>query len=90
MISLEEYLGHKIDLDLERATRTWLIDHPKYNTFEHHSIVDTNENDSLYQLFKIPKKILYSREFLDECYSNKNSNWVDGSLKRQIEECKKL
>ena len=86
-ISLEEYLGHKIDLDLERATRTWLIDHPVYNTNEHHDIVDTNENDSLWPL---SKKVLYSKEFLDECYSDKNPNWVDGSLKRQIEECKKL
>ena len=82
-ISLEEYLGHKIDLDLERATRTWLIDHPVYNTNEHHDIVDTNENDSLWPL---SKKVLYSKEFLDECYSDKNPNWVDGSLKRQIEE----
>jgi len=47
--------------------------------------VDTNENDSLWP---IPKKVLYSKDFLDFCYSNNNPNWVDGSLKRLIEECK--
>ena len=84
-ISLEEYLGHRIDLELERATRVWLITHPEYNTDEHHTIVDTNENDSLWP---IPKKVLYSREYLDVCYSNANPNWVDGSLKRLAVECK--
>ena len=87
-ISLEEYLGHRTDPWLERGVRVWLITHPEYNTDEHHTLVDTNENDNLFKSFKVPKKAIYSKEYLDACFSNENPNWQDGSLKRLVEECK--
>ena len=87
-ISLEEYLGQGTDIWLERAARTWLITHPDFDTDEHHTIIPTDENDHLWKSFKIPKKAIYTKEYLDVCFSDANPNWVDGSLKRLVDECR--
>ena len=33
----------------------------------------------------VRKEFLYTREFLDVCFSDKNPNWKDGSLKKLVE-----
>jgi|TARA_R110000744_G_scaffold280269_1_gene392401 hypothetical protein len=88
MINLETYLGQKTNFELERAVRIWLITHPVYNTDDYHNIIDiTAEDNTLYQESKgnIKKEAIYKREYLDVCFSNKNPNWKDGSLKKLVD-----
>ena len=85
MINLETYLGQKTNFELEASVRMWLLPNPNFTTDEHTSIVDiTNENHTLWNL-NIRKEFLYTREFLDVCFSDKNPNWKDGSLKKLVE-----
>ena len=85
MINLETYLGQKTNFELEGSVRIWLLPHPKWNTDEHTTIVDiTDENHTLWKM-NVRKEFLYTREFLDACFSNENPNWKDGSLKKLVE-----
>jgi hypothetical protein len=85
MINLETYLGQKTNFELEASVRMWLLPNSNFITDEHTSIVDiTNENHTLWNL-NIRKEFLYTKEFLDVCFSNKNPNWKDGSLKKLVE-----
>ena len=85
MINLETYLGQKTNFELETAVRPWLLPHPNFPTDEHTSIVDiTNENHTLWNM-NVRKECLYTREYLDVCFSDKNPNWKDGSLKALVD-----
>ena len=85
MINLETYLGQKTNFELETSVRIWLLPHPYFNTDEHTTIVDiTDENHTLWKM-NIRKEFLYTREFLDVCFSDKNPNWKDGSLKALVD-----
>ena len=85
MINLETYLNQNTNFELETAVRTWLLAHPDFTTDEHTSIVDiTNENHTLWNM-NVRRECLYTREYLDVCFSDKNPNWVDGSLKALVD-----
>ena len=85
MINLETYLGQKTNFELETSVRIWLLPHPYFNTDEHTTIVDiTDENHTLWKM-NVRKEFLYTREYLDVCFSYKNPNWKDGSLKKLVE-----
>jgi len=80
MISVEQYLEKRTNFELEKAVREYLILHPNWDTD------DTGIIESVQPSYTLGTKVefTYKVEFLDECFSDKNPNWKDGSLKHLI------
>jgi|TARA_R110000737_G_scaffold118158_2_gene150714 hypothetical protein len=79
MISVEEYLGQQTNFELEKAVREYLM-LSKRDTLENTS---SRPVDSTYTL-NTDIEFIYNRDFLEECFSDVNPNWVDGTLKDLI------
>ncbi len=81
MISVEEYLGQQTNFELEKAVREWLILHKHWDTDENGITRPAPEN----YILGTPVEFIYKREFLEECFSDKNPNFKDGSLKHLMQ-----
>jgi len=79
MISVEEFLNKKTNFELEKAVREYLM-LSKRDTLENTS---SRPVDSTYTL-NTDIEFIYNRDFLEECFSDINPNWVDGTLKDLI------
>ena len=81
MISVEEYLNIKTNILLEKSVYDYLLRSGQWSTLEVGLI---REVDPSKTTLGVPVERIYTREFLEECFSDKNPNWVDGSLKKLI------
>jgi len=83
MISVEEFLQEKnlntkTNFLLEEAVREHLL-LTKWSTFETGNVRDINPSEST---LGVSTEYIYKREFLEDCFSDNNLNWKDGSLKK--------
>ena len=76
MISVEEFLNKKTNFELEKAVREYLM-LSKRDTLENTA---SRPAGSTYTL-NTDIEFIYNRDFLEECFSDTNPNWVDGTLK---------
>ena len=76
-ISVEEFLNIKTNFLLEKSVQNYLLT-TNWSTLESGS---TRDVDSSYTL-GTPREFIYRKEFLEECFSDINPNWKDGSLKK--------
>ena len=76
MISVEEFLNQKTNLLLEQAVQEYLLK-SKWSTLE---VGGYREADPTYTL-GTPRELIYKKEFLEDCFSDNNNNWKNGSIK---------
>ena len=76
MISVEEFLNQKTNLLLEQAVQEYLLK-SNWSTLE---VGGYREADPTYTL-GTPRELIYKREFLEDCFSDSNNNWKNGSIK---------
>ena len=76
MISVEEFLNQKTNLLLEQAVQEYLLK-SNWSTLE---VGGYREADPTYTL-GTPRELIYKREFLEDCFSDNNNNWKNGSIK---------
>ena len=81
MISVEEYLNIKKNILLEKSVYDYLLASGQWSTLEVGLTRDVNPSENT---LGISRERIYKREFLEECFSNKNPNWRDGSLKHLV------
>ena len=85
MISVEEFLNQKTNLLLEQAVQEYLLK-SNWSTLE---VGGYREADPTYTL-GTPRELIYKREFLEDCFSDSNNNWKNGSIKTLMIGLKKL
>ena len=76
MISVEEFLNQKTNFILEQAVQEYLLK-SKWSTLE---VGGYREADPTYTL-GTPRELIYKKEFLEDCFSDNNNNWKNGSIK---------
>ena len=76
MISVEEFLNQKTNFILEQAVQEYLLK-SKWSTLE---IGSTREVDPSEYTLGTPREFIYKREFLEDCFSDNNNNWKNGSM----------
>ena len=76
MISVEEFLNQKTNLLLEQAVQEYFLK-SKWSTLE---VGGYREADPTYTL-GTPRELIYKKEFLEDCFSDNNNNWKNGSIK---------
>ena len=77
MISVEEFLNQKTNFILEQAVQEYLLK-SKWSTLE---VGSTREIDPSEYTLGTPREFIYKREFLEDCFSDNNNNWKNGSIK---------
>ena len=81
MISLEEFLNQKTNFLLEQAVQEYLLK-SNWSTLEAGSTREVNPSE--YTL-GTPREYIYKKEFLEDCFSNNNNNWKNGSMQHLLE-----
>ena len=76
MISVEEFLNQKTNFILEQTVQEYLLK-SKWSTLE---VGGYREADPTYTL-GTPRELIYKKEFLEDCFSDNNNNWKNGSIK---------
>ena len=80
MISVEEFLNQKTNLLLEQAVQEYLLK-SKWSTLE---VGSTREVDPSEYTLGTPREFIYKREFLEDCFSDNNTDWKNGNLKKLV------